>query len=107
MKLNAERDRNMQYDEAVWTMLDPRTTWPTLPEDINSEKGGPEDYFAGCIRESIADARRYLADLEEALDRPGWFEAEEDAFEGLQEAIVGLEVAVTGRVILGRAALVA
>lgn len=93
------------YDEAVWTMLDPQTAWPTLPEDIDPERGGPEAYFAESIREHIAHARRHLADLENALSRPGWFEVEEDAFDGLREATVGVQVAVTGRAILARATI--
>jgi hypothetical protein len=93
------------YEEAVWTMLDPEATWPTLPEDINPEPGGPEAYFGECLRESIAHARRHLAELEEALSKPGWFEVEDEAFSGLREATVNIEVAVRGRVILARAAL--
>lgn len=85
-------------------MLDPEATWPTLPEDINPDRGGPEAYFEECIREHIAHARRHLVDLENALKQPGWFEVENDAFTGLQEATVGIEVAVVGRVILARAA---
>jgi hypothetical protein len=34
------------------------------------------------------------ADFENALGRPGWFEVEEQGFDGLQEATVGIEVAV-------------
>lgn len=96
---------NTHYDEAVWTMLDPQTAWPTLPEDINSEPGGPEAYFAERIREYVAHARNQLAQLEGALGRPGWFEAEQEAFDALQEAVVGIQVGVRGRVVLGEAAL--
>lgn len=88
-------------------MLDPETDWPTLPESINPERGGLEAYFEECVRAHIAHARRHLADLESALDRPGWFEAEQDAFEGLREATVGVEVAVAGRVILAHAGIAA
>jgi hypothetical protein len=96
---------NTHYDEAVWTMLDPETDWPTLPEDINPERGGPEAHFADCIREHVTHARSQLAQLEAALGRPGWFEVEQEAFDALQEAVVGIEVAVTGRVILAHAAI--
>ncbi|WP_168794682.1 hypothetical protein [Paraburkholderia aromaticivorans] len=103
--MSVQLNTNTQYDEAVWTMLDPATAWPTLPEDINPERGGPEKHFAECIRENIARARRHLADLERALGRPGWFEVEDDAFDGLQEATVGIEVAVRARMMLAQATI--
>ncbi|MFM0648091.1 hypothetical protein PQR14_27550 [Paraburkholderia bryophila] len=100
-------NKNMEsnYDEAVWTMLDPETAWPTLPEDIDPERGGPEAHFELNMREWIATARRSLDKLEYALNQPGWFEPEEEAFLELQEATVGVEIAVAGRGILGRAAI--
>lgn len=105
MEIADKQPTNTNYDEAVWTMLDPETDWPTLPENINPQRGGPEAHFAECIQENIAHARRHLAYLERALARPGWFEVEQGAFEGLREAAVGIEVAVVGRVILGNAVL--
>jgi hypothetical protein len=105
MESETNTSTGTHYDEAVWTMLDPRTAWPTLPEDINPERGGAEAYFAKSIREHIAHARKHLADLENALGQPGWFEVEAEAFDGLQEAAVGIEVGVAGRTTLARATL--
>jgi hypothetical protein len=96
---------NTQYDNAVWAMLDEAATGPTLPEDIDPEPGHPEAYFGAGIRDGIADARRALAELEAALAMANGHEAEEWAFDALQDAAVRIEVGVTGRGVLARAAM--
>ncbi|MBN3813649.1 hypothetical protein [Paraburkholderia sp. Ac-20347] len=97
--------RDTPYEAAVWAMLDDKTDGPTLPENINPQYGYPEVYFEDAMRDCIRDARQALADLEHALEQPGWFEPEQDATDALEEATAGIRAAVAGRVILGRAVL--
>ncbi|MEK6291533.1 MAG: hypothetical protein V4793_09115 [Paraburkholderia tropica] len=53
-------------DEAVWSVLDPDATWPTLPENLNPEYGGPERYFDDCMKVEIGHACQALDAIEKA-----------------------------------------
>lgn len=94
--------KETNYEAAVWAMLDPDATWPTLPESISLEDSSPERYFDECIQDEIRHARQAIEDIEKA----GWQAGDaEDAIERLREALTGLEISAKGRELLAQARL--